>query len=435
MKNTIIIALVFSVLQGKAQKEGIKPLNVGDKVPNIAISNMFNYQVRESHISDFKGKLLILDFWGIHCASCIAEMPKMEKLQQQFGDSVQVLLVTTDSKKQVDELAKKIKIIRNIKLPIVTSDTLLSRLFPYNALGLHVWIDGNSTVNQKTDGGAYVAADIENFLHKKKVSLTQRNDDDGYFKRGEPLWLQGNGRQVKYIKYHSLISEDLRGVASAGGGRVNDPITHKTTRIYVINMPIQFLYETAFKEYGKHSWSQIIWEVSDSSKYFVPENQKMKSYEWKMTHSYCYEIQVDTSKSDKIYSMMQQDLERYFDVTGSIEKRKIKCWSLVRTTISDSLFRSNNEGKPFVKPAGRDDVDSITLHKAPLKSLVEYLKNEENIPVIDETGYEGLIDISIPYKSGSGNYIATKAALLKYGLDLQEVHRDMDCLILREKKQ
>src|SRR6201999_1317282 len=110
-----------------------------------------------AHIASFKGKLLILDFWGVTCSSCIAEMPKMQRLQQEFGDKIQILLVTRDS---------------------------------YNGLGFHVWIDAASTVAQKTQAGTYSDREIKGTLAGQKLALPDREDILD-FNPSQPLWLEG----------------------------------------------------------------------------------------------------------------------------------------------------------------------------------------------------------------------------------------------------
>ena len=82
----LIPVLLFAQEDGqlKIKDEGfnkheIKPLKIGDKVPDIEFKNIINYKSKTARLSDFKGKLVILDFWGTWCTSCIAAFPKMEE--------------------------------------------------------------------------------------------------------------------------------------------------------------------------------------------------------------------------------------------------------------------------------------------------------------------------------------------------------------------
>ena len=39
------------------------------------------------NISDFRGKIVFLNFWATWCPTCVVEMPSMEKLYQKFKDN------------------------------------------------------------------------------------------------------------------------------------------------------------------------------------------------------------------------------------------------------------------------------------------------------------------------------------------------------------
>lgn len=65
------------------------------KIPRIpppvdfVLSDLNGRQVR---LSDFKGKVVLLDFWTTWCPDCRVEMPALEKLHQRFKDRAFILL-------------------------------------------------------------------------------------------------------------------------------------------------------------------------------------------------------------------------------------------------------------------------------------------------------------------------------------------------------
>lgn len=66
----------------------IRNLKIGDRVPEIIISKIIGDSKPDAKISDFKDKLLILDFWDTFCGSCIEALPKLDSLQQKFGNKI-----------------------------------------------------------------------------------------------------------------------------------------------------------------------------------------------------------------------------------------------------------------------------------------------------------------------------------------------------------
>jgi cytochrome oxidase Cu insertion factor (SCO1/SenC/PrrC family) len=52
-------------------------------------------------LADFRGKTVLLDFFSTSCPSCKRILPDVEELQEQGGDRLQVLLVSTDPPEQL----------------------------------------------------------------------------------------------------------------------------------------------------------------------------------------------------------------------------------------------------------------------------------------------------------------------------------------------
>lgn len=48
---------------------------------------------------DFRGKYLLLDFWGVGCAPCIAAFPEMKEIHEAHGDKLTIISISTDSEK------------------------------------------------------------------------------------------------------------------------------------------------------------------------------------------------------------------------------------------------------------------------------------------------------------------------------------------------
>jgi peroxiredoxin len=63
-------------------------------------------------LSDFRGKIVFLNFWTTWCPTCRIEMPSMEKLHQQFknGDFAMVTINLQESGSRVKEFFKEFKL-------------------------------------------------------------------------------------------------------------------------------------------------------------------------------------------------------------------------------------------------------------------------------------------------------------------------------------
>lgn len=77
------------------------------KAPDFTLEDM---QGNKVSLSDFEGKVVIINFWATWCPPCIEEMPSMEKLQERFKGEDFVLLavnVEENSRKIVERFLKK----------------------------------------------------------------------------------------------------------------------------------------------------------------------------------------------------------------------------------------------------------------------------------------------------------------------------------------
>ena len=65
---------------------------VGSPAPDFTVKD----SDRTVSLHDFKGKVVVLNFWTTWCAPCIEEMPSLAQLQHKLGPNAVVLAVSTD---------------------------------------------------------------------------------------------------------------------------------------------------------------------------------------------------------------------------------------------------------------------------------------------------------------------------------------------------
>ena len=57
--------------------------------------------------TEFKGKVVFLNFWATWCPPCRAELPSIQELYEQYGDRVAFLLVSSESNEAVSSFVAK----------------------------------------------------------------------------------------------------------------------------------------------------------------------------------------------------------------------------------------------------------------------------------------------------------------------------------------
>ena len=63
---------------------------------------------------ELRGKVVLINFWASWCPPCVAEMPSLDKLHQEFGDRVRFLFVARDQKDRVVSYLEK----NNYEFPV-----------------------------------------------------------------------------------------------------------------------------------------------------------------------------------------------------------------------------------------------------------------------------------------------------------------------------
>ncbi|MFO0774484.1 MAG: TlpA disulfide reductase family protein [Nitrospiraceae bacterium] len=103
--GSIIFAAAFVVVWMQSAK--YEPLTVGKEAPNFSLPDLAEKPVQ---LTDFRGKVVFLNFWATWCKPCQEEMPSMEQLYKVYEkDGLVILAVSIDrvtTKKDVPTFVK-----------------------------------------------------------------------------------------------------------------------------------------------------------------------------------------------------------------------------------------------------------------------------------------------------------------------------------------
>ena len=107
-------SLAKSINQGAGLDELYGDMGV-IKVPDVKVAveiKLKDVHGNEVRLSDFRGKIVCLNFWTTWCPTCRIEMPSMEKLHQKFKDKdfAMVAIDLQESASQVKAFFKEYKL-------------------------------------------------------------------------------------------------------------------------------------------------------------------------------------------------------------------------------------------------------------------------------------------------------------------------------------
>ncbi|MBL0744846.1 TlpA family protein disulfide reductase [Chryseolinea lacunae] len=405
-----------------------KALAIGDKLPSdIIVRNILHYPTGQASVGEFRGKLLILDFWATWCSPCVAMMPKSDSLQRAFAADVQFLPVTRQGRNEVERLLNRAPKLKGIRLPMATGDTTLIKFFPHHELPHYVWIDPAGTVVAITDHRDVNAATIRKVLDKSPLSLAEKRDDVAVpYTPDEPLSFQSIGMEKQDVVFQSLLTGYLEGVQPR-----YDIIRDREGRITRVSMPnawIQFMFALAWSDDTRYfNRSRIVLEVKHPEN-VVSSAQGEAFRAWLKNNSWCYELIVPPHLSTHVFEIMRQDMTRLFpQYQAVVEKRAVPTLALVRTSAVDKIKSRGSVAE------NSDDGFGLSFTNAGVGFLVtqlNYYLQHLKIPVIDNTGYTGNVDIKLD--ATLSNVADIRRALAAYDLDLVERVQEVDMLVIRD---
>ncbi len=88
--SMLSLAALCLVFAGGCNR-GVKPSQVGKKAPDFTVSDGTN----SIHLGNYKGKVVLLNFWASWCGPCIQETPALVQLHHERPD-LAILAVSVD---------------------------------------------------------------------------------------------------------------------------------------------------------------------------------------------------------------------------------------------------------------------------------------------------------------------------------------------------
>jgi thiol-disulfide isomerase/thioredoxin len=428
---TLLCGLCF--FKSNAQEKDSSYL-IGDKFPEYVFNATQKDSSYQFTLSKYQGKNVIIDLWNVYCAGCIGGMKKLDSLQKIFKETLQIILVTKNSKEQVEKLFSR-KNLQRPDLPIVVADTIAYDVFfPHDGDPLHVWIDTSRVIKYITGGYNTTAENIKKFMNNEPLKVSFQAKLKNY-DAAKPLIDEASTRLKFYTAAYSIFTKGLHNVINTYRIEIlKDKISGEPYSIKAINATALTLYQIAFnrKLYGVDlnmfqlvKNNRIILDSERADSLIMPREIDHLD-PWKNSNMFCYELSLPIEKSSQIFSWMQQDLLRFFTLDVSIQKRRSPCLILINTEKGIS-----SEHKHSMPLYGQGDCLPYAKRKQmgkTIESLI-YLTQNFNLPFVDQTSID--TDLSIPLPSKVNSIDEVNRLLKNYGLMLVKEVREIDFLIIK----
>ena len=84
------------LLMDKFLEKELEDFEISKENKNISNLTFEDHTGKKIKFANFKGKILLINFWATWCAPCIKEMPSLDRLQLKLNKNFKVLAISED---------------------------------------------------------------------------------------------------------------------------------------------------------------------------------------------------------------------------------------------------------------------------------------------------------------------------------------------------
>lgn len=409
LKSIFTIILLCCVASVYAQHR----LERGSEIPDLPAMPILHYNNSTYEYSGSEGKVTILDFFDTYCSSCIRSMPRLQQLQKEMGDKLELIMVTWQDKETIEKFYASNAFLKDkeVVLPTVVSDTLLRKYFPHQSVPHSIWIYNNKLMS----------ASFSDFINKSNIESLLG---------GEPLEIPQKD-DFSVVLVDKIAKEEEHGdstlqvnILFSGYNPILQPIglslqkdTVKGGYVsYFNNLDVLGAFTSTWTKIRRPKYlllkERIEWNVKNSERYFHDKLSDVPHEVWLSNNALTYKRWDKKQMADSLLARkVLNDLSNFLDIETEWGHRKRKCLVLKkikRVKCAVDSTASSYEGTEM------------------LAFMMDYSKRYP--PVIDEANVkETLLIPSI------ANLDELNAHLKCYGLVIKEEWRDIEVLIFKEQ--
>lgn len=381
IRNLLPLILIICIT---SCKEESLVAELGKPAPNYTFKNILNSNQHQISLNDLKGKPVILEFWATWCGPCIPAMKKLDSLQNDYGDKIEIITISHENRERLEKFIKSSQ--TSLKL---VSDTTHTKSFKYKRIPHSIIIDKNGIVRAITSPENINKEVIDNLLANNKIDLELKDD----------FYIDPN-LETKTIKTitNSDYTIELKSYnqEKRGGFKPLKNVKGEINGVEIWNGTIPRLYQTIF-------------DIASPSRMIFKDSLSSDDFPYEKEHQYNFMIQVSDNNQDKWREIGIEFLNENFDINAKMGVDSLECYVLNNV---DNIIRESQSDSTEYMFAGT----ILKTKKIKMLQLAEYLENFTPIPVLDKTKLTGEYDINLEWQAQDPKTIHSE--LKKYGLEL-----------------
>lgn len=175
LKDKALVVSVYSKLtdeqrQSRLGEEITSLLSIsstvqeGDKIADVELKDI---KGNIHHLSDYKGKYIILDFWSRYCGPCLDAFPLLKEIAEKYKEKIVVISLSVDPEAVWKETEVKESADNWLQLSDGLGMSGIAAHYGVHALPSFIYISPESTVLKAGQGYKFLSEDICTFIKDK----------------------------------------------------------------------------------------------------------------------------------------------------------------------------------------------------------------------------------------------------------------------------
>lgn len=392
----------------------IKPLQIGDTIPDalwhMPLQVVNHPEGKETiTLKNYKDKkLIILDFWATWCAPCIKSFPKLDSIQREYRDDIQILLVnslrsTRDQKEKIDFLLKNRSnpAGEHYIIPSIVDEATLKQVFPHKIMPHCVWIGREGNIASITGYDQFTQSNVLKLLSGETIA-SQPTDQHVELNPANRILSRRNDLDRVPKKMKGILTKHTENLPHATG-TVGENELYK--KIYFLNQNLLSIIDKSLTNQPIHHNRVFVDGISLASS---PLRSSL------LDTLYCYELTVDHPSSlDSLKLYARDDISGFTGLRIGLRDTSLDTWTVqLRDStkipvssgrISDTNLLDSGSGNKYMRNL------SIAAFTNVLNQIFPIL-------VLDETGYSKKLDLDLP--SDPRSISDLNRALIQQGFEI-----------------
>ena len=112
-------------------------VNVGDQMVD---GDLYDMKGNLHHLSEFKGKYIMLDFWSLGCGPCLQSFPELKEVSEMYKDSLEIVSISMDTKESWSDFVERKGLTGNQWNEFAKGTTGLAAVYQVQAIPRYVMI-------------------------------------------------------------------------------------------------------------------------------------------------------------------------------------------------------------------------------------------------------------------------------------------------------